>query len=665
MASDYHSPTPDTFPAAQPIAQPALWRARLAGLTVADGLMALIVAAAALLRLGDLGGPLLSPGEATAALANWQFWSAVPLTMPVASPAYFAFTHLVMALGGSGDTAARLAPAVFGLLTVALPWLWRGRARPVAWLVAGLFLAVSPLLVAVSRTAGGDAIALFAVLLLAVAGLNRRAAEDTAARRWAIVAGAALGLGLTSSPLFYSGLVALLIAALAARRKRNVAQAVELADVAQAVVLASGAEERNQDRLRHNPDVAQAVELASATEERNQDRLRRNPDVAQAVELASATEERNQDRLRYAAVAAAVTFLLVATSALLYPAGVGAALRLLPAWLGQFGLPAVEAGRVEAFFSPLLALLRYEPAIFALGLPAALLIWRAERRRGLFLVVWLGLAAVIALLQAAVLSNAAAMTLPAYLLVGGGAAALRPDAARRDGRRMSWGVALAVIGLGALVLAAVARFTRLNLFTGEDARLIVLALLAFVLAALAVLVAMAWDSPAARRGAFIGVAALLLFWQWGAAWQLSRVGVNDPRERWVTTGVDDDARALIDLLTSASLQMANSDRDLIIFSQVDSPVLRWYLRAFPGFAAGPALPVDSQADVVITPAATEPALPNDYFGADFGLLQREIPGAGPATLTDRLRWWLFRESSAPLEVERVVVWVRSDLLQGE
>jgi len=298
-------------------------------------------------------------------------------------------------------------------------------------------------------------------------------------------------------------------------------------------------------------------------------------------------------------------------------------------------------------------------------LPAALLIWRAERRRGLFLVVWLGLAAVIALLQAAVLSNAAAMTLPAYLLVGGGAAALRPDAARRDGRRMSWGVALAVIGLGALVLAAVARFTRLNLFTGEDARLIVLALLAFVLAALAVLVAMAWDSPAARRGAFIGVAALLLFWQWGAAWQLSRVGVNDPRERWVTTGVDDDARALIDLLTSASLQMANSDRDLIIFSQVDSPVLRWYLRAFPGFAAGPALPVDSQADVVITPAATEPALPNDYFGADFGLLQREIPGAGPATLTDRLRWWLFRESSAPLEVERVVVWVRSDLLQGE
>ena len=618
MASDFHSPTP-ALPAAQPTAQPAPWRARLAGLTVADGLMALIVAAAALLRFGDLGGPLLSATEATAALANWQFWSATPLTIPVTSPAYFAFTHLVMALGGSSDAAARLVPAVFGLLTVALPWLWRGQtrrglarrglARPVVWLVAGLFLAVSPLLVAVSRTAGGDAIALFALMLLAVAGLHRPSAEDAATRRWAVVAGAAVGLGLTSSPLFYSGLVALLVAALAARRTGNAAQALQTA---------SGAEDH----------------LA----------------------------ERRLERWRYSAIAAAVTFLLVATSALLYPAGVGAALRLLPAWLGQFGLPAADVGQAEALFSPLLTLLRYEPAIFVLGLPAALLVWRAERRRGLFLVLWLGLAVVVALLQATVPGNAAAVTLPAYLLIGASAAALRPDPERREGRRLAWGMALAVIGLGALVLAAVARFARLNLFNGEDARLIVLALLAFVLAALAVLVAMAWDSPSARRGAFAGAAALLLFWQWGVGWQLSRVGANDPRERWVVAGVDDDARVLIDLITSTSLQMANSDRDLTVFSQVDSPVLRWYLRAFPGFAAGPALPVNTQADVVITPAEVEPALPNDYFGADFGLSQREIPGTGPATLTDRLRWWLFRESSAPLEVERVVVWIRSDLL---
>ncbi len=616
MASDFHSPAPDTLPAAQPNAQPAPRRARLAGLTVADGLMALIICAAALLRLGDLGGPLLSPAEATAALANWQFWSAAPLTMPVVSPAYFAFTHLVMALGGSGDAAARLVPAVFGLLTVMLPWLWRGRARPAAWLVAGLFLAVSPLLVAVSRTAGGDAIALFALLLLAVTGLNRRQTTDNAARRWAVVAGAAVGLGLTSSPLFYSGLVALLVAALAARRMRKVTPAFPAADVAPTFQSTSGAEERRLERLR------------------------------------------------YSGIAAAVTFLLVSTSMLLYPTGVGAALRLLPAWLGQFGLPAAGTGQAAALFSPLPALLRYEPAIFVLGLPAALLMWRAERRPGLFLVSWLGLAVVVALLQAAVLSNVAAITLPAYLLIGSGAAALWPDSGteRRDGRRLGWGTALAVIGLGALVLAAVARFTRLDLFTGEDARLIALALLAFVLAALAVLVAMAWDSPAARRGAFAGAAVLLLLWQWGMAWQLSRGGVNDPRELWVETGVDDDARVLVDLLTSASLQMANSDRDLTVFSQVDSPVLGWYLRTFPGYEAGPTLPINTQADVVIAPAAVEPALPSDYFGADFGLVQREFPGTGPTTVTDRLRWWLFRESSAPLDVERVVVWIRSDLL---
>ena len=612
------SPRPAAPPAADrpsdsagaPVGRARAW----ASFTIADGLMLLIGGLAAWLRLGDLAGLPLSPAEATAALANRQFWSAAPLDMPVSSPAYFAFTHLVMSLGGSSDTAARLVPAVFGVLTVLLVWAWRGRAGPLARLAAGLFLAVSPLLVAVSRTAGGDAIALFALLGLAVAA--NRVLDGR--RQWAITAGVALGLGLTSSPLFYSGLVALIVMILVAQpfRRSAVAQAVQLA----------AEDERQLDSLRHSPQQM-------------------------------AAEEGKRDSLRYMGLAAGLTFAAVATSLSLYPAGLGAALRLLPAWLAQFSLPSSAGVAV----SPLLALLRYEPAAVVLGLPAVVAAGRG--RRGRALSVWLGLALLLTLLQSGVLVNVTAALLPAYLLAGLAAAAAvgRRDPAPVAGRRTGWFTAAAILGLGALLLVAGGRLARLNLLAGENTTLIALAVLAFILAGGAVVLAMAWESPAARRGAFLGAAGLLLFWQWGAAWQLSRVGANDPRERWVTEGSTNDVAVMIDLLGDVSRQVKNSNRDLIIFSQVESPVLRWYLGDFVGFQSGPALPVNTTADVVITPAGSDPALPADYFGADFGLTQRDPLAAGPGTVSDVLKWWLFRESTAVPDTQRVVVWVRSDL----
>lgn len=604
MASEINptlSPTPGAIeptagdPIEAPIVRPGAaqsrLRSRVAAFSVADGLMLLIGGLAAWLRFGDLARLPLSAAEAAAALANWQFWSAGPLDVAVSSPAYFAFTHLVMSLGAAGDAAARAVPAVFGLLTVLLVWLLRGRARPVAWLAAGLFLAVSPLLVAVSRTAGGDAIALFALMLIGVS-VQWSMVSDTGSRR-AILAGVGLGLGLASSPLFYTGLVGLLGAALVAQPGR-------------------------QGRLPGS--------------------------------------------LRHGGIAAGIAFAVVATSLLLYPAGLGAALRLFPTWLGQFALPSGNDA-----FSPLLALLRYEPAVFVLGLPAVVWAIMRGRRAGQLLSVWYGLSLLVVVLQPGAMANAAVVTLPAYLLAGLLAAEIAGQRAAypADGRRATLYTTLAILGLGALFLAAAGRFARLNLLTGENSMLIALAVLAFVLAGAAVVLAMAWESPTARRGALAGAAALLLFWQWGAAWQLSRLGANDPRERWVQAGTDDDVRVMIPLLESISRQVTNSERDLSIFSQVDSPVLRWYLRDFIGFQSGPALPANASADVIITPADVEPALPSDYFGADFGLEQREIPNVGPTVVSDALKWWLFRESTAATEGRRVIVWVRSDLARPE
>ncbi len=566
---------------------------RLAAVTVADGLMAVIGLLAVWLRFGELARLPLSAAEATAALASFDFWTAGPSPLVPPSPAYFTFTNLIMGFGGDGDAAARFVPALFGVLTVLLPWLWRGRARPFVWLAAALFMAVSPLLTAVSRTAGGDSVALFALLLMVVAGL-----DGGLGRGRAVALGVGLGLGLTTSPLFYTGLVALLPAA-----------------------------------WLWGPRLP------------------------------------SRRALQTIAIAAAVAFTLVASFGLLYTPGLGASLRLLPAWLGQFGLMSNTGLTLGALFSPWLALLRYDPAVLVLGGPAV--VWALARRdrRGLGLAAWLGGLLLLALLQPGVISNAAAALLPGYLLTGVLAAAVfeSRDALRFAEGRMFWSTAAGLMGLGALVLAAFGRFARLNLLTGENANLITLAALAFVLAGLAVVLAMAWESAAARRGVFAGLAALLLFWQWGSAWQLSRAGANDPRERWVAAAdagaTDDGARVMLDALHSASWQLANSGRDLSIFSLVESPVLDWYLRHYTRYQSGAAVPLDSQVDVVIAPVGVELALPNDYFGADFGLTRRATTPAGPPTLSDTLKWLLFRESAAPLETERVVLWIRSDLVR--
>jgi len=565
-------------------AAPRTWRTAL---TVADGIMLLIVGIAAVARLVNLGAQPLSPTEAEAALAGWQFAHGIPLTAAPASPAYFTLTGLLMSLGGDGDTAARLAPALFGVLTVALPWLWRGRFQPAVWLTAGVLLAFSPIQMILSRTAGGDAIALFALLLLAVTAARLDEGDG-----WGVAAGAALGLGLTTAPLFYTGLVAFLPAWWVFRGAESVGRGT----------------------------------------------------------------------LHAGALAAVIAFITVAAGGLFYPEGLGGALMLLPQWLGQFGLAGGAAAR-----EPLLVLLRYELGLFLLGIPAAVGALSGDNNVGKQLVLWLGLLLPVILLQMALPHQAAAVLVPGYLLIGLLAGDLMRGELPRTEQRRAWLVGGGLALLGMTLLVSIARFTQLGLWTGSNASLISLAVLAFALAGVAVIVVLAWESPAARRGAFLAVVAMLLYWQWGTGWHLSQAAANDPGERWVTVGTDDDVPRLVGLLERISREVANSDVDLSVFSAVDSPVLRWYFRAFERFESGPALPIDSQADVVITAGDSEPQLPNDYFGADFGLEQHEVTGVGltseggGAVVDQVLRAWLFHHSSVPVEQQRIVVWVRSDL----
>ncbi len=153
-------------------------------------------------------------------------------------------------------------------------------------------------------------------------------------------------------------------------------------------------------------------------------------------------------------------------------------------------------------------------------------------------------------------------------------------------------------------------------------------------------------------------------YQWGTAWNFTHNNANDPRESWVVEATDDEVALLVSSLQELSRETNNSDGDIPIFSAVDSPVLRWYLRGFGQAQFGKTLPPGVQVEVIISPASTvEPALGEDYLGGDFGLLLTKTEDAppSPTPVLDALRWSLFHESPRTVVDERIILWVRADL----
>jgi predicted membrane-bound mannosyltransferase len=594
MTEPFIAPTPLPDLPSQP--ETSAWE-RLSGwaggLTLADALVALALMVATFLRFRNLGGPPLSPAEATAALGSWQFGHAGAEVSAVISPAYFTLTNAAMLLFGSSDAIARLIPAVLGTVTVALVWFLPRQLRLAGIVAAVAFLALSPLNVLASRTAGGTAIAVFALMLLVVSGLRL---AGSGRRVWAYGLGAALGVGLVSDPLFLTGLVALAPFA--------IWWAVREAD-------------------DHHSDYGWL--------------LAQWPSVV---------------------VALGASFLLLSTSFLLYTPGLGAAFTIVATWLASWGLPPLTLS-INGLLSPLVTMIRYEPALLVLGIPA--LLWALTRRDrvGWLLVGWWVALVLASLFQPEVAGGALLFTIPGYLLIG----LVAGELFRRvtDDRRVLFAVMGGLLLLGAILLVSVGRYTRMELWSTDQVAFLVLALAAFIAAGGVLVLAMSYNSLAARQGVLLGIALLLLYAQGGIATSLSQQGSNDPRERVVVEGTDDDVLVLTALLRDISRQLTGGDHDVEIISLADSPVLRWYLRDYEAAQFADSLPLGAGTPVIVAPVEADLRLATDYLGADFGLRQTRVEPPTPFSLSDALKWWLFRESATPLNTERVILWVRSDL----
>ncbi len=159
------------------------------------------------LRVAQLSWPPLTPSEATAALDAARSTAAAsaldPLSGPAQDPAYASLTALLFTALGSGDALARVVPVASGIALLALPLMLRRRIGAAAAALGVLLIGLSPTLVMIARTAGGDALAITG-LSLGLAWLMR---EDLPARTRTAWIAALLALTLASGP---SGLIGLL-----------------------------------------------------------------------------------------------------------------------------------------------------------------------------------------------------------------------------------------------------------------------------------------------------------------------------------------------------------------------------------------------------------------------------------------------------------------------
>jgi hypothetical protein len=579
--------------------------------TIAHALLGLILLAAGLMRLVSLGKLPLSPAEAEAALAVWQFWQAGEMTVTPASPAYFLLTLLITPVLGFSDATVRLIPALAGLGLVALPWLLRRQIGTVAVLTGSLLLAVSPLATITARTAGGEALALLALLLLVIGLLRYREAEETS---WLYLAGFGLALGLTSASLFYTGLLALAFAAALAR-------------------LVEPQPDNNQQDNKKNLRLSALISVPFF-----------------------------------------LAFLGLGTGFLLYLPGLGQSAQLLAAWLGQFNLsgslealflPLIALMRYEL---PLIVLglaamlwliwhdrpLASYATYWLMGLLVLLLLQRGELSN--VPVLLLPGYLLVSTLVGSVVSDQYSVFSKQYLV---------------DGRFLTL-VSGSMFLLGLIVVVQVARFTRAVAVNPEDLLHLWIAVLAMAFALATFFYFYGLEGKTAVQGSLIALIALFLLFQWGTAWWLSHEAANDPRERWVTQATQPNTPQLAELIGDISYQIDRSPSGIRIYSMVDNPALQWYLREFDALTIGsPVLP-ETPYPLVISPADMEPAFRSDYFGADFLLL---YDGTEAAIISDLplltgLRWWLFRDGPAipatlpdrPGLVERVTLWVQSDLL---
>ncbi len=575
-------------------------------------LYAALFFAAFFLRLSALDGAPLSGREAAEA------WGALGLLRGGAAASsnalYASLTAGLLFLSGPSHWAARLFPAAAGALVVLLPLLLcKTRGRIEAFLLA-LLLALSPSLWIASTMAGGTVPGFLA------AGFFVFYTRTEQPRP--LVSGLALGLAVAAGPVGWSGL------AIAA-----------IVPIAERIFRAGG-----------GADSRPPLPLLDAGSGRADSHL---------------PNERADRHPPLPAPAAIAGFLIGLTAGstglFIFPRGIGVLAAGFSTWYSAFFSGWPRAGEFILFF------LGYEPIALVFGTVGLVLLARAvftteDRFWGTFAAI----AAVWVLLRPAAFPDEALWVILPLLVLGARALRMTLESSALEERPF-----FVITQAGAIL--ALAAFAVFNLaayaFSGSWLNLI-LALAGFLGGFFPGLL-YSEDLGKAARASLTGLAlawlSFLLLTQAGVGWNATHARDTSANELWHTeTAAADVLRLHSTLVQISEWQTGFKDELAVVIQLPEESALGWELLTYK--AAGYAAAVDMLATppMLIAPyvevdgAAAAPALTVVYRGQAFGYTERRAWSGWPP---DLIRWLLFREG--PVARERVILWVRSDILIPE
>jgi len=170
-------------------------------LTVEKALYFLAFFIALVCRLLFLGQVPLGDSEAANALQAFSISLGKGSTI-TSAPGYVVLTGFLFSIFESTDFLARLLPALAGSLLVFVPWLFRRHLGRNVAVILAFALALDGGLVALSRMASGDSIAITFLLLAIGLFLNGNQ----------ILAGVCGGLALLGGPMLWPGVISLGVA---------------------------------------------------------------------------------------------------------------------------------------------------------------------------------------------------------------------------------------------------------------------------------------------------------------------------------------------------------------------------------------------------------------------------------------------------------------------
>ncbi|MFK7801183.1 MAG: glycosyltransferase family 39 protein [Anaerolineae bacterium] len=562
----------------------------------------IVLACAAILRLGNLGLTPLSPAEAENSWGVWLFWQpeAADRLPEISSSAWFSLTAFLTQVIGDSDVVMRLIPALAGIGAVLAIVRFRPFTGRMGGIVSAIMLALSPLLVSISRTADGNSLAILALIMVTGFWLQFRHTEEPRSLNWLA---AWLAFGLITSPVFYSGIFAFGLAWLLEKF------------------------------------------------------------VGPQLKLGGYWPE--GDVLRRAGITFVAVFAIASTMFLLNPAGIGIAAGTLEAWVGAFG----GYSRIADIGNPVFTLLQYEMVLIAMAMIIMISMSILGDPESGFLGYWLVASVLLFMLQVGENSNALIALIPAALLVG---RAFDQTVARIPLDRIfstypdgGMGFPMAGISIVLLLIGAtyLGRFSRTGLETNSGRGLLFLCAMILALIVLMAIFISVYDQLSAITGLLLVGLTLSAVFSWSVAWRLGGEQANDSRQLWVEQGTDDELFLLNDTLRETGSSTIGLEEALEIYSTVDIAVLRWYLRDYDDVQFFDAIPAGATPDIIITPDGVEVQAGSDYTGTDFGLIRPDQ--TLNLTFTQNLRWWLFGDSTAPIQDQRIVLWVRANLITNQ